>query len=211
MISGALPSSPVVSPFQGTSTPPRPQAETGERGEARPTERSEQASRSAQADTQLTEAELKELTKLKARDREVRAHETAHQSVGGQYAGAPSYTYQRGPDGAQYAVGGEVSIDIAPVEGDPQATIDKMRIVRAAALAPAEPSSQDRTVAAEATQILLQAQVEQSRESRESSDDEAANEVADRQGDAAADTYRSISRSTAADQPTDLVGFQATA
>ncbi|WP_324197256.1 putative metalloprotease CJM1_0395 family protein [Marinobacter sp. CA1] len=183
----------------------------GERGEARPTERSEQASRSAQADTQLTEAELKELTKLKARDREVRAHETAHQSVGGQYAGAPSYTYQRGPDGAQYAVGGEVSIDIAPVEGDPQATIDKMRIVRAAALAPAEPSSQDRTVAAEATQILLQAQVEQSRESRESSDDEAANEVADRQGDAAADTYRSISRSTAADQPTDLAGFQATA
>ncbi|MDV2077726.1 putative metalloprotease CJM1_0395 family protein [Marinobacter xestospongiae] len=211
MISGALPSSPVINPVQGTSVPPRPQAETGERGEARPTERPEQASRGAQADTQLTEAELKELTKLKARDREVRAHETAHQSVGGQYAGAPSYTYQRGPDGAQYAVGGEVSIDIAPVEGDPQATIDKMRIVRAAALAPAEPSSQDRAVAAEATQILLQAQVEQSRESRESSDDEAANEVADRQGDAAADTYRSISRSTAADQPADLVGFQATA
>ena len=33
----------------------------------------------------LDEAELKQLTELKARDREVRAHEAAHQAVGGQY------------------------------------------------------------------------------------------------------------------------------
>lgn len=106
----------------------------------------------------LTEQELKQLTELKARDREVRAHEAAHQAVGGQYAGAMSFTYQRGPDGAQYAVGGEVSIDLSPVQGDPQATIEKMRIVRAAAMAPAEPSGQDRAVAAQAMQIMLQAQ-----------------------------------------------------
>lgn len=112
----------------------------------------------------LDESELKQLTELKARDREVRAHETAHQSVGGQYAGSISYVYQRGPDGAQYAVGGEVSIDTSPVRGDPQATIDKMRVVRAAALAPAEPSSQDRAVAAEAMQLMLQAQGELSSE-----------------------------------------------
>ncbi|MDX1756763.1 MAG: putative metalloprotease CJM1_0395 family protein [Marinobacter sp.] len=106
------------------------------------------------------QAELQELARLKARDREVRAHEQAHQSVGGQYASAPSYTYQRGPDGVQYAVGGEVNIDIAPVADNPQATIDKMRTVRAAALAPAEPSGQDRAVAAEAMQLMMQAQQE---------------------------------------------------
>lgn len=36
------------------------------------------------------EAASKELTQLKARDREVRAHEAAHQAVGGQHAGAIS-------------------------------------------------------------------------------------------------------------------------
>lgn len=108
----------------------------------------------------LEEAELKELTELKARDREVRAHEAAHQATGGQHSGAMSLTYQRGPDGAQYAVGGEVSIDISSVNGNPQATIEKMRVVRAAAMAPAEPSGQDRAVAAQAMQIMLQAQSE---------------------------------------------------
>ena len=113
----------------------------------------------------LEPEELKELSELKARDREVRAHEAAHQAVGGQYAGAISYVYERGPDGAQYAVGGEVSIDTSPVNGDPQATIEKMRTVRAAALAPAEPSPQDRAVAAQAMQLMLQAQAELATES----------------------------------------------
>lgn len=108
----------------------------------------------------LSPDELKELAELKARDREVRAHEAAHQAVGGQYAGAMSFTYERGPDGAQYAVGGEVSIDVGPVQGDPQATIEKMRVVRAAAMAPAQPSAQDRAVAAQAMQNMLQAQAE---------------------------------------------------
>lgn len=108
----------------------------------------------------LTPEERQEVRELAARDREVRAHEQAHASVGGQYAGAPSYTYQRGPDGRQYAVGGEVSIDVSPVPGDPQATIDKARIVRRAALAPAEPSAQDRSVAAEATALEQQARAE---------------------------------------------------
>jgi hypothetical protein len=116
----------------------------------------------------LDEAELKELTELKARDREVRAHEAAHQAAGGQYAGAMSFSYQRGPDGAQYAVGGEVSIDISPVNGNPQATIEKMRVVRSAAMAPAEPSGQDRAVAAQAMQIMLQAQSELASESESS-------------------------------------------
>lgn len=123
--------------------------------------REKQAASEKDANAQgLDSAQLKQLAELKSRDREVRAHEAAHQAVGGQYAGAISYVYERGPDGAQYAVGGEVSIDTAPVDGNPQATIEKMRTVRAAALAPAEPSPQDRSVAAQAMQLMLQAQSE---------------------------------------------------
>ncbi len=117
----------------------------------------------------LSEEELRTLNDLKARDREVRAHESAHQAVGGQYAGSISYVYERGPDGAQYAVGGEVSIDVSPVAGDPQATIEKMRVVRSAALAPAQPSGQDRAVAAEAMQQMLQAQSELAMEGQQGS------------------------------------------
>ncbi|WP_375183387.1 putative metalloprotease CJM1_0395 family protein, partial [Marinobacter sp.] len=74
-------------------------------------ELSSRASRSAADNARgLTEQELKQLSELKARDREVRAHESAHQAVGGQYAGSVSYTYQRGPDGAQYAVGGDAPV-----------------------------------------------------------------------------------------------------
>lgn len=110
-----------------------------------------------QADKQA-QAEQQELRELQARDQEVRAHEQAHATVGGRYAGSPSYEYQQGPDGQRYAVGGEVQIDLAPVANDPQATIQKMQQVKAAALAPAEPSSADRSIAAEATNRLLQAQ-----------------------------------------------------
>ena len=90
----------------------------------------------------LTEQEQAEVDALKARDRQVRAHEQAHAAIGGAYAGAPSYTYQVGPDGQRYAVGGEVKIDASPIPGDPEATLEKMRVVERAALAPAEPSSQ---------------------------------------------------------------------
>ena len=109
---------------------------------------------------ELSDAEQAQVEQLKDRDREVRAHEQAHAVVGGQYAGAPSYTYQTGPDNQRYAVGGEVAIDVSPVEGDPEATIDKMSIVIAAALAPAEPSPQDRKVAALAQSQLAQAMAE---------------------------------------------------
>lgn len=108
----------------------------------------------------LSEQEMQIVEELKARDREVRAHEQAHKAVGGQYAGAISFSYQSGPDGRRYAVGGEVPIDVSPVPGDPQATIAKMTIVRSAATAPAQPSSQDVMVAAEASRKLMEAQNE---------------------------------------------------
>ncbi|WP_246128492.1 putative metalloprotease CJM1_0395 family protein [Pleionea sediminis] len=109
---------------------------------------------------EVEQREQQELTKLKQTDREVRAHEAAHASVGGQYAGAPSYTFQRGPDGRRYAVGGEVPIDTSRVSGDPAATIEKMQQVRRAALAPADPSSTDLRVAAQATAVEADARAD---------------------------------------------------
>ena len=85
--------------------------------------------------------EMRVIADLKARDREVRAHEAAHKAASGQYAGAVHLDFTTGPDGQQYAVGGEVSIDTSPVAGDPEATVEKMRTIQAAAMAPANPSA----------------------------------------------------------------------
>ena len=109
---------------------------------------------------QLSAEQQRQVAKLAARDREVRAHEAAHANVGGVHAGAPRYSYTRGPDGRNYAVSGEVSIDLSPVAGDPQATINKAQLVRRAALAPAEPSAQDRSVANQAVAMEQQARAE---------------------------------------------------
>lgn len=98
---------------------------------------------------QLMQNQIKSLA---ARDREVRAHEQAHVAAGGQYAGAASYEYERGPNGVSYAVGGEVHISTSE-EPTPEATLRKAQIIRRAALAPAEPSPQDRRVAAMATRM----------------------------------------------------------
>ncbi|MGL4205118.1 MAG: putative metalloprotease CJM1_0395 family protein [Aeromonadaceae bacterium] len=106
------------------------------------------------------QAEQKEIESLKARDQEVRIHEQAHQGAGGQYASSPSYTMSKGPDGKSYATGGSVQIDISPIAGDPAATVQKMQQVRSAALAPAEPSGQDRSVAAKASQLEAKARKE---------------------------------------------------
>ncbi len=106
---------------------------------------------------QFTEVELKQIGDLKLRDSEVLIHERAHSAVGGQYAGSPSYSYQTGPDGVKYAVSGEVSIDTSRVPNDPQATLQKAQQIKAAALAPSEPSGQDRRVAAKADQMAAQA------------------------------------------------------
>lgn len=106
---------------------------------------------------ELSEEEKKVVEALKQRDDEVRRHEQAHLSAGaGLVRGGASYSYQVGPDGKQYAIGGEVQIDISP-EKDPAATIRKMQQVRNTALAPSDPSGQDRAVAAMASRIEAQA------------------------------------------------------
>jgi hypothetical protein len=93
------------------------------------------------------------VSQLRSRDAEVRSHEAAHMAAGGRFVtGGASYTYQKGPDGGQYAVGGEVGIDTSPVPGKPEETVQKMRTIRAAALAPSDPSGADLAVAAAAAQ-----------------------------------------------------------
>ncbi len=139
---------------------------------ARPPERAEPVATpppqpSDKSDGGLSDEARQEIAQLKARDLEVRTHEQAHKSVGGPYAGSISYEYVTGPDRRQYAVGGEVPIDASPIDGDPEATIRKMEIVYAAALAPAEPSPQDRSVARLAQSQMNSAQAELALERRE--------------------------------------------
>lgn len=142
--------------FGAPTTPPaEPKAEATREDAA--SEDGDQSARSADSRVTLSEEARAQIDTLKARDREVRAHEQAHAAVGGAYAGGPSYVYQQGPDGQRYAVGGEVPIDVAPVANDPEATVEKMRVVIAAALAPADPSPQDRQIAATAQSQLIQA------------------------------------------------------
>ena len=128
-------------------------------GEANPQQSNQEAAIARQEQQQLL-AERREISELAARDREVRAHEQAHAAVGGRYAGAPSYTYKRGPDGVNYAVAGEVPISLPTGGGDPQQTLAAAEQVRRAALAPAEPSPQDRSVAAQAAQVANQARAD---------------------------------------------------
>lgn len=114
----------------------------------------------AQNGKPLDEAQQKEVAKLKERDREVRTHEAAHlAAAGGHATGGASYTYQKGPDGKQYAVGGEVNVDTSE-EKTPEATLRKMQAIQRAALAPAEPSGQDQAVANAAAQKASEARRE---------------------------------------------------
>jgi len=145
----------------------------------------------------LSPEQRSEIRELRSRDLEVRQHEQAHQAVGGQFAGSVNFTFERGPNGQLFAVGGQVSIDTSPVPDDPEATINKMQVVRAAALAPAEPSSQDIQVAQEATSQMLEARAELRAERREevnggseSSPDSASREPDS--NDARIDLFRNV-------------------
>lgn len=137
---------------------PSQDAEGNRVAQKAPVDEGQQRKQKAQKEQQ--EAEQKVIEQLSARDREVRAHEQAHAAVAGQYASSPTYTYQRGPDGVSYAVGGEVKIDTSPIPNDPEATLRKAEQIARAASAPAEPSGQDRAVAAQAAKMAQQARVE---------------------------------------------------
>lgn len=129
-----------------------------------------EAGQAGAIEREFSAEELRLIDQLRAIDRQVRTHELAHMAAGAGLTGGASFTYRVGPDNQRYAVGGEVSIDTSP--GDtPEATIAKAEQIRAAALAPADPSSQDQKVAAMAAQMASVARLElaaQERVQRES-------------------------------------------
>lgn len=115
---------------------------------------------------ELSEDEERLVKELQARDAEVRAHEAAHQAAGGGLTGAASYTYQQGPDGKMYAIGGEVSISMS-TGSTPQETIANARKIAAAAMAPGDPSPQDYSVAASARVMEMKAQQQLAKQQQE--------------------------------------------
>lgn len=105
----------------------------------------------------LSKEEQRRLEQLKKTDSEVRQHEQMHLAVGRDLiTSGPSYAYEKGPDGRNYAVSGEVGIDTSKA-ATPEKTVPKAQHIRATALAPADPSAQDLRVAAMAAQMEMAA------------------------------------------------------
>lgn len=149
-LAAGLTSTPVVPPKRGDA-------------ETEPSGRSGEKAKETSGTSELTADQKRKVAELRKIDRATRAHEAAHTAAGGGLVthGA-TYTYTTGPDGKRYAVAGEVGIDVS-AEQSPEATIRKMQRVRAAALAPADPSSQDRAVAARAQATASAASAELAR------------------------------------------------
>ncbi|MEF8793126.1 putative metalloprotease CJM1_0395 family protein [Thiohalorhabdus sp.] len=115
-----------------------------------------QTESNAHPDTQ----EQQRARELQARDREVRSHEAAHLATAGPYAeGGAQLQFRQGPDNRFYAVGGEVQLDTSRPE-DPDKALHKAETLVQSALAPAEPSSQDLRVAAQARAMAAGARAE---------------------------------------------------
>ena len=115
---------------------------------------------------ELSEGEKQLLKELSVRDGEVKAHEAAHQAAGGGMTGAATYTYQQGPDGKMYAIGGEVSISMKS-GSTPEETIANARQIASAAMAAGDPSPQDFAVASSARVMEIKAQQQLAKEQRE--------------------------------------------
>ncbi|MBS4235187.1 putative metalloprotease CJM1_0395 family protein [Campylobacter vulpis] len=108
---------------------------------------------------ELTMKEVQVVRELQSIDRNVKAHEAAHQAAGGSLAGAASYSYTKGPDNQMYATAGEVPIRMQK-GNTPEETIVNARQVVAAAMAPSDPSPQDYKVAANAVKMEIEARAE---------------------------------------------------
>ena len=121
---------------------------------------------------ELSEEEEAQVRELRQIDREVRTHEAAHQAAAGALGGGASFSYTQGPDGKSYATGGEVPIHFKQ-GSTPEETLRNMQQVQRAANAPADPSGQDRSVAAQAAAMAAQARQEIATERTEDRDGES--------------------------------------
>ncbi|MEO1938757.1 MAG: putative metalloprotease CJM1_0395 family protein [Sulfurimonas sp.] len=129
-------------------------------------EKKAQEKQEKQNPQELSEDEKRLVKELQARDSEVKAHEAAHQAAGGGNTGPASFSYQQGPDGKMYAIGGEVSISIKG-GATPQEQIANARAIITAAMAPANPSSQDFAVANSAKMMEMKAQQKLAKEQQQ--------------------------------------------
>ena len=118
------------------------------------------------SENELSEDEERLVIDLQARDSEVRTHEAAHQAAGGGMTGAATFTYQQGPDGKMYAIGGEVSISMK-TGSTPEETIANARQIITSAMAAGNPSPQDHAVAASAKVMEMKAIQQLAREEQE--------------------------------------------
>ena len=118
---------------------------------------------------------------LRNTEREVIAHEAAHQAAAGRFGGPVSYTRTTGPDGKSYITGGEVPIHFV-TGSTPEETLRNMEQIQKAALAPGDPSAQDIRVAAQAAARAAQARHDIA-QSREKDDAERAAAVPVREGE----------------------------
>ena len=107
--------------------------------------------------------EQAQIRELEQTQREVIAHEAAHQAAAGEFGGGVSYTYTEGPDGKKYITGGEVPIKMK-TGSTPEETIRNMEQVQRAAHAPADPSGQDMRVATKAAAIEAKARAQVARQ-----------------------------------------------
>lgn len=111
----------------------------------------------------LTAAQEAQIAELRAIDTAVHAHERAHIAAGaGVIRGGAVFTYEKAADNNLYAIAGEVGIDTS-TDSTPEETIAKMQTVRAAALAPSDPSPADYQVASTASMLQMQARLEVAR------------------------------------------------
>jgi hypothetical protein len=98
------------------------------------------------------------LDKFKQTDTNIRSHEQIHASIGATTSPI-SYTYEKGPDGKMYAVGGKVTLDTS-LPDDPKAAAFKLDMLQKTASGPIDSSGADNTIASQANlnKILLQIQ-----------------------------------------------------
>jgi hypothetical protein len=108
----------------------------------------------------------------------VMTHEQAHAAIIG---GSPVVE----TDSNGVAIGGYVNIDVPTVdENDLQGTIAKAQKVIEAALAPSDPSSQDRNIASQARSVLNEAQSKLEEKSKKAEEDKKSEKTEDKKEEA---------------------------
>ncbi|MFA6138197.1 MAG: putative metalloprotease CJM1_0395 family protein [Sulfurimonas sp.] len=119
-------------------------------------EKEQEKKRVEKSADKLSPDEERLVKELASRDTEVKVHEAAHQAAGSGMTGTASYSYQQGPDGKMYAIGGEVSISMKS-SSNPEETARNAKQIIASAMAAGSPSPQDFAVVSSARIIEMKA------------------------------------------------------